>query len=97
MKKNFKQGGARSHSGEDLARMTQRQFGVLDEEIKEFRREIKNELAVLHSDVNAGFGEVSGTLKTILTELRAVREDVVELHDLRSRIERIEKKIALRA
>lgn len=35
-------------------------------------------------------------MKTMLTELRAVREDVVELHDLRSRIERLEKKVSLR-
>ena len=82
-------------STNELARMSQREFLGVRAEMHAGFIEVNSKIYGLQNTVEAGFESMSQTMKTILSELRIVREDVVELHDLRSRIERLEKKVGL--
>ena len=86
-----------------LAQMSQREFSGIHEEVKrgfyktaEEFGSVHEDIRILRNDMEAGFHELSGGMKIIIGQLKEIREDVIELHDLRSRIERIEKKVGLR-
>ena len=81
--------------------MNQREFTAIRQEVNQVQETLaktasRQDLNALRQDMEAGFEAVGTTMKEILTELRGVREDVVELHDLRARIERLEKKVGFR-
>jgi CHAD domain-containing protein len=85
-----------------LARMTQdgftdlrgemrKGFGSVSEEMGTTREDIR----ILRNDMEAGFQTVSASMATIIEKLNLIREDVVQTHDLRARVERLEKKVGL--
>ena len=87
---------------EKLAQMSQREFLSIHEEIGGFREEVKGEfgrvhedIGILRRDVEIGFGALSSGMKEVLIKLNEIQQDVIELHDLRARIERLEKKVGL--
>jgi len=84
-------------SVDELAQMSQREFAAVHEEIKHgFEHTAsKEDVRVLRNDMEAGFQAVTETMKTIVEKLDLVRTDVIEIHDLRARVERLEKKVGL--
>lgn len=83
---------------EKLARMSQREFVAIRGEMGEMREDthiIKEDVRILRNDVEAGFNAVSETMKVIIQKLNSIQQDVIELHDFRARIERLEKKVGL--
>ncbi len=94
---------------EKLASMSQHEFTAIRSEIKEGFGNVKGEMGamkeditifredmgIMHRDMEAGFDGVSEGMKAIMAKLNAIQEDVIEIHDLRSRVERLEKKVGL--
>ena len=82
---------------DELAQMSQREFTAIREEIKQGFESTarKEDLRILRTDVEAGFQAVTETMKTIVEKLDLVRTDIIEIHDLRARVERLEKKVGL--
>ena len=76
---------------ERLARISQREFASIGERFDK----VDDEINLLRRDMDAGFLGVSQGMKTILAKLNEIQEDVIEIHDLRSRVERLEKKVGL--
>jgi|SRR3989344_5063622 len=83
---------------EKLARMSQNEFTAIrsdTSELKDGLRNIKEDIGILRRDMEAGFEGVSHGMKAIMKKLNAIQADVIEIHDLRSRVERLEKKVGL--
>ena len=87
---------------EKLGQMNQREFLSIHEEIGGFREEVHEEFGRVHEDaqisrrdMEAGFNAISENMRVIIEKLNSIQEDVIELHDLRARIERLEKKVGL--
>ena len=83
---------------EKLARMSQREFTAIRSEVSGAREEIgivREDIGILRRDVEAGFQGMSEGMKAIMVKLNSIQEDVIEIHDLRSRVERLEKKVGL--
>ncbi|MBI4085802.1 MAG: hypothetical protein HY433_00990 [Candidatus Liptonbacteria bacterium] len=85
---------------EKLAQMSQREFLSIHGEIGEFRGEVKEKFERVHEDnrilrrdMEAGFSAVSESMKTVIEKLNDIQKDVIEIHDLRGRVERLEKKV----
>lgn len=78
--------------------MNQREFTAISNEMKEGFAQTANkeDLRILRNDMEAGFHAVTETMKSIVEKLDVIREDVIEIHDLRARVERLEKKVGLR-
>jgi hypothetical protein len=79
-----------------LARMTQREFVLARQEMQEGFTDLNGKVDTLPRDTVAGFQEVGSGMKAIIHELKEVRSEIVEPHDLRARVERLEKKVGLR-
>ncbi len=77
--------------------MSQQEFTAIREEIKQgFEHTAgKEDVRILRNDMEAGFHAVTETMKIIVEKLDLVRADVIEIHDLRARVERLEKKVGL--
>ena len=80
---------------ETLAEMSQREFSAVRSEMDSGFRKVHEDNSILRRDMEAGFHGLSSGMKIIIGQLKEIREDVIELHDLRSRIERLEKKMGL--
>lgn len=83
---------------EKLAAMSQRQFLQIRDEMSGMKGEMagmKEEMHLLRRDVEAGFGALSSGMKAVMDKLNDIQKDVIEIHDLRSRVERLEKKVGL--
>ncbi len=87
---------------EKLANMSQREFVAIRSEIKEgfdgVHEEMgtmKEDIGILRRDMEAGFQGVSEGMKAIMVKLNSIQADVIEIHDLRGRVERLEKKVGL--
>ena len=83
---------------DNLARMTQQEFVAVHEEVKGVKEDVgtlKEDVSILRRDMEAGFSEVGGSIKEVMGKLNEIQRDVVETHDLRSRLERLEKKVGL--
>lgn len=80
---------------EKLARMSQNEFTAIRVEVKEGFERSREDMNILRRDMEAGFSGVSHGMKAILEKLNSLQNDVVETHDLRSRVERLEKKVGL--
>lgn len=80
---------------DELAQMSQIEFTAIREEIKQGFEQTREDARILRNDVEAGFHAVTETMKTIVEKLDLIRADVIEIHDLRSRVERLEKKVGL--
>lgn len=85
-----------------LARTSQREFTEVHGEFADVRKEMREgfskvdeDMSILRRDMEAGFSGMSEGMKTILEKLNSLQADVVETHDLRSRVERLEKKVGL--
>ena len=81
-----------------LAEMSQKEFTAIRGEIGDLGGEIggvREDLSILRRDVEVGFSGVSEGMKAIMAKLNSIQEDVIEIHDLRSRVERLEKKVGL--
>jgi hypothetical protein len=103
MKKGERKQG--SISNEDLAQMSQREFAAIRDDLRAgfarmaTREELgglNDDLTLLRKDMESGFEGVRHDMKAMSAQMRTIQEDVIELHDLRSRIERLEKKVGLR-
>jgi len=57
---------------------------------------LRENARILGADTEAGLQALTSTMKSLVEQLHRVREDVVELHDLRARLERLEKKVGFR-
>ena len=87
---------------EKLASMSQREFTAIRSEVHggfrgvagRFDRADEN-VGILRRDMEAGFSGISEGMKAIMNKLNSIQEDVIEIHDLRSRVERLEKKVGL--
>ena len=81
-----------------LAQMSQREFLSIHEEFgkvhEEFSR-VHEDARILRRDMEAGFGELNSGIKQVMTKLDDIQSDVIEIHDLRGRVERLEKKVGL--
>ncbi len=94
---------------EKLANISQREFiairsevkegfGNVHEEIGSLRSDMgimREDLGILRRDMEAGFQGMGDGMKAIMVKLNSIQEDVIEIHDLRSRVERLEKKVGL--
>ena len=76
---------------EKLAAMSQREFLAIGGRFDK----VDEDTALLRRDVEAGFTGVSEGMKAIMAKLNSIQEDVIEIHDLRGRVERLEKKVGL--
>src|SRR3989338_4034792 len=81
-----------------LAQMTQGEFLAVGERFDKVDQRFDNvdeDARILRRDMETGFGEVSSGMKTIMGKLDDIQRDVIEIHDLRGRVERLEKKVGL--
>lgn len=84
---------------DQLARMSQGEFSDIRKDVSEVKENVefvREDIRILRNDMESGFQAMSQTMKTIVEQLHMIREDIIELHDLRSRIERLEKKVGFR-
>ncbi|MBI4159731.1 hypothetical protein HY504_01060 [Candidatus Wolfebacteria bacterium] len=79
-----------------LAQMSQREFTAIHEEMGEGFNRIDGDVRLLRRDMEEGFSAVSQSMKVIIDKLNAIQRDVIEIHDLRGRVERLEKKVGFR-
>ncbi len=89
-----------------LAQMSQREFTSIHDEVKGVKEEVKGvkeevkilreDIGILRNDMEAGFQSVSSSMRMIIEQLNEIRAELVDQHDLRSRVERLEKKMELR-
>ena len=88
---------------EKLAQMAQDKFTTVRADIRDIREnfatkvELHEEIALLQREMEAGFTGVNHVLKIVLERLDVMHRDIIEIHDLRARVERIEKKLDLRS
>lgn len=83
---------------EKLASMSQREFISIDERFDKVDKrfdKLDENARLLRRDMEAGFSAVSESMKAIMEKLNDIQRDVIEIHDLRSRVERLEKKVGL--
>ena len=87
---------------ERLAKMSQHEFVEIRGEFDRTRKEMRDGFAkvnednsILRRDMEHGFGAMSHGMKAIMEKLNSIQEDVIEIHDLRGRVERLEKKVGL--
>jgi polyhydroxyalkanoate synthesis regulator phasin len=74
-------------------------INVLREDVNVLREDVnvlREDVNVLRRDTEAGFAGVSHGMQEIMEKLNQIQADVVEIHDLRGRVERLEKKVGLR-
>ncbi|MDO8516337.1 MAG: hypothetical protein Q7S28_03745 [bacterium] len=95
LKKKKPNGSNEKMNIEKLAQMSQGEFTAIRGEAAEFRQETNENFRVMRNDMEAGFQSVSHGMKLILDKLNSLQNDVIETHDLRSRVERLEKKVGL--
>jgi len=57
---------------------------------------LSEDVKILRNDMEAGFQAITNSMAAIVDKLNLIRQDIVELHDLRARVERLEKKVGLR-
>lgn len=75
--------------------MSQTEFTAIRSEMKDGFGTMKEDITIFRRDMAAGFQGVSEGMKAILIKLNSIQEDVIEIHDLRARVERLEKKVGL--
>ncbi|MDP3948550.1 MAG: hypothetical protein Q8Q17_01220 [bacterium] len=83
---------------DNLAQMSQREFLAVGERFDKVDGEfvkVHEDARILRRDMEAGFGELNSGVKEIMTKLNDIQGDVIEIHDLRGRVERLEKKVGL--
>ena len=56
---------------------------------------VEENVRVVKNDMDAGFQAVSSSMREIIEKLNSIHADVIEIHDLRARVERLEKKVGL--
>ncbi len=84
---------------EKLAQMSQRKFISIPEEFGKVHQEFgkaHEDIRILHRDMEVGFGSLGSGMKAVIGKVDDIQRDVIEIHDLRSRVERVEKKVGLR-
>lgn len=79
-----------------LAQMTGAEFVSVREEAQDIKKELKEDITLLRRDTEAGFAMMSDAMKAIMGKLNEIQRDVVEIHDLRGRVERLEKLVIRR-
>lgn len=81
-----------------LAGIAQREFAMVRGKVEKVRNgvaEVSGRAYILRRDMEAGFQKIGSGMKAIIHELKGVRSEIIELHDLRAHIERLEKKVGL--
>ncbi|MDO8664131.1 MAG: hypothetical protein Q7K44_01055 [Candidatus Liptonbacteria bacterium] len=83
---------------DNLAQMSQREFLAVGERFNKVDQrfdKVDEDMKILRSETEAGFSSVNEGVKTIMEKLDDIQRDVIEIHDLRGRVERLEKKVGL--
>ena len=90
---------------EELARMVQRGFQDMGEfrkgmeefraEMEEFRAEVNEKFRDVHKKIDALYGEVKEVKSSLPPLIRNVAVLEIEVHDLRERLKRVEKKVGV--
>ena len=82
-----------------LAEMSQKEFTAIHGEMAEMKGELKEDISLLRRDMGAGFGSLAEVLKEIRADVKDIKSDVMTVNEdyaeLRTRIERLEKKVGL--
>lgn len=79
-----------------LVQITQQEFVSVREEMGDMKKELKENITLLRRDTEAGFSMMGDSMKAIMSKLNEIQRDVVEIHDLRGRVERLEKLVIRR-
>jgi len=91
---------------EKLARMSHGEFTAIRSEMKEgfdnvgerFDK-VEGDIGILRRDMESGFGALAEILKEIRSDVKEVKSDVVTVNldyaELKTRVERLEKKVGL--
>lgn len=82
-----------------LARMSQSEFTAVRSEVREGFNRVGEDIGILRRDMEAGFGALAEILKAIRSDLKEIKSDVTTVNldyaELKTRVERLEKKVGL--
>lgn len=79
-----------------LAVMVQHGFESMDKKVDERFDHVEEDIRILRNDMEAGFQTLTAAMKSLTEQINLIHEELLEMHDFRVRLERLEKKVGLR-